>query len=107
MLALMLVRHWVDLPGWFFWGAMGVWLLKDIALFPFVRQAYDRDLSRELHSLVGVQGIVEERLAPSGYIRVHGEMWQAEIMSNGPPVEKGEVVKIRQIKGLKLSVERP
>jgi len=45
---------------------------------------------------------VEERLAPSGYIRVHGELWQAEMIREGPPIEKGEVVQIEGIRGLVL-----
>jgi membrane protein implicated in regulation of membrane protease activity len=106
MLILTLVRRWVDLPEWFFWGAFGVWLVKDMALFPFVWQAYDRDRSRELQSWVGTEGIAEERLAPRGYVRVHGELWQAEMIGDGPPIEKGVVVKIQKIEGLKLLVER-
>lgn len=105
-LILILVRHWVDLPEWFFWGVIAVWLAKDVILFPFVWRAYDRDRLRELQSLVGTEGIVEERLAPCGYVRVHGEFWQAEVMQKETVVEKGEIVKIQKIEGLKLLVER-
>jgi membrane protein implicated in regulation of membrane protease activity len=106
VLILILIRRWIDLPEWFCWGAIGVWLVKDIALFPFVWRAYDRDRLRELQSLVGTEGIVEERLAPLGYVRVHGELWQAEMIGDGSPVEEGEIVKIQKIGGLKLFVER-
>jgi len=106
-LILILVRRWVDLLEWFFWGAIAVWLAKDLVLFPFVWRAYDRDRLRELQSLVGIEGIVEERLAPFGYVRVHGEFWQAETIGDGSPIEKGEIVKIQKIEGLKLFVERP
>ena len=58
-----------------------------------------------MHSLVGTEGIVEERLAPSGYIRVHGELWQAEIIGEGRPIEKGAVVQIQGIRGLLLLVQ--
>jgi membrane protein implicated in regulation of membrane protease activity len=105
-LILILVRHWVDLPEWFFWGAIAAWLAKDVILFPFVWRAYDRDRLRELQSLVGTEGIVEERLAPYGYVRVHGEFWQAEMTGEGSPIERGEIVKIQKIEGLKLLVER-
>jgi membrane protein implicated in regulation of membrane protease activity len=103
---LMLVRQWVNLPLWFFWGAIAVWLAKDMILFPFVWRAYDRDRLRELQSLVGTEGIVEERLAPCGYVRVHGELWRAEMKRDKSPIEKGEIVKIQRIEGLKLLVER-
>jgi len=106
VLILILVRRWVNLPEWFFWGAIAVGLAKDVILFPFVWRAYDRDRLRELQSLVGTEGVVEERLAPSGYIRVHGELWQAEIVNADLSIEGGETVRIRGIKGLRLQVER-
>jgi membrane protein implicated in regulation of membrane protease activity len=105
-LILILVRRWVNLPEWFFWGAIAVWLAKDVILFPFVWRAYDRDRLRELQSLVGIEGIVEERLAPTGYIRIHGELWQAEVVRADVSIERGEPVRIRGIKGLRLQVER-
>jgi len=101
---LLLIQRWFGLPTWFFYGALVLWIVKEIVLFPFVWRAYDRDRLKELHSLVGMEGIVEERLAPSGYIRVHGELWQAEIIREGPPIEKGEVVRIQGIRGLVLLV---
>ena len=104
ILILILVRRWVNLHAWYLWGIIALWLAKDVILFPFVWRAYDRDRLRELQSLVGTEGIVEERLAPSGYIRVHGELWQAEMRGDGSPIEKGEIVKIQKIEGLKLLV---
>jgi membrane protein implicated in regulation of membrane protease activity len=104
ILILILIRQWVNLHAWVLWGVIVLWLAKDAILFPFVWRAYDRDRLRELQSLVGTEGIVEERLAPSGYIRVHGELWQAERRGDGSPVEKGEIVKIQKIEGLKLLV---
>jgi membrane protein implicated in regulation of membrane protease activity len=105
ILILILVRRWVDFPLWFFWGSVFIWIVKDAVLFPFVWRAYDWSRSRGMHSLVGTEGIVEERLAPSGYIRVHGELWQAEMIREGPPIEKGEVAQIQGNRGLVLLVQ--
>jgi len=105
ILILILVRRWVDFPSWFFWGSVFIWIVKDTVLFPFVWRAYDWSHSRDVHSLVGTEGIVEERLAPSGYIRVHGELWQANMIGEGPPIEKGEGVRIQGIRGLVLLVQ--
>jgi len=105
ILILIMVRRWVDFPLWFFWGSVLIWIVKDVVLFPFVWRAYDWSRSRDVHSLVGTEGIVEERLAPSGYIRVHGELWQAEMIREGPPIEKGEGVWIQGIRGLVLLVQ--
>lgn len=106
ILILILIRRWVNLSAWYLWGFIALWLAKDLVLFPFVWRAYDRDRLRELQSLVGIEGIAEERLAPTGYIRVHGELWQAEVVRADVLIERGEPVRIRGIKGLRLQVER-
>jgi membrane protein implicated in regulation of membrane protease activity len=55
--------------------------------------------------LIGTEGIAEERLDPSGYIRVHGELWRAEVIDKTIPVEKGETVLIERAYGLTLLVK--
>jgi len=105
ILILILAREWLNLQTWFFWGFIILWVAKDALLFPFVWRAYDREGPKDVHSLVGTEGIVEERLDPSGYIRVHGELWQAEVMGEAPPIEKGEAVWVRGIRGLTLLVQ--
>ena len=105
ILVLILVWRWIDFTPWFFWGSILIWIVKDVVLFPFVWRAYDLSGSSDGHLLVGTEGIVEEPLTPSGYIRVHGELWQAEITGEGLPIEKGEVVQIRGIRGLMLLVQ--
>ncbi|MDI7259785.1 MAG: NfeD family protein [Thermodesulfobacteriota bacterium] len=81
-----------------------IWIVKDVVLFPFVWRAYERNHSKDLRFLVGNEGLVEERFAPSGYIRVHGELWRAETMEDSPSIEKGEAVSVRGIRGLVLLV---
>jgi membrane-bound serine protease (ClpP class) len=56
--------------------------------------------------MIGARGIAQERLAPSGYVLVGRELWRAEMMEPGSAVEKGEAVRVREIKGLTLMVER-
>lgn len=102
---LFLVKRWVDLPQWFVWGIILFWVAKDVILFPLTWRAYDQDRSRGAYSMVGARGIAEERLAPSGYIRVHGELWQAEVMGDSPPIERGESIRIQGIRGLTLLVQ--
>jgi membrane protein implicated in regulation of membrane protease activity len=102
VLILIVVQQWVDLPAWFGWGLVALWVAKDAILFPFVWRAYD---SEDTNSMVGTRGIAEERLAPSGYVRVRGELWQAEVMGDGPPLDRGEAVRVRGICGLTLLIE--
>ena len=100
-LILILVQRWTDLPLRFICGLLILWVIKDVVLFFFVWRAYQR----VANPLIGMKGVAEERLAPSGYIRVHGELWQAEMIREGPPIEKGEFVRIKGIRGLVLLVQ--
>lgn len=104
-LVLTLVRQWVDIPAWFVWGLVALWVVKDLILFPFVWRAYDTDHAGAANSMVGTRGIAKDRLAPSGYIRVRGELWQAEVMGGTPPIDRGQRVRVREISGLKLLVQ--
>ncbi len=102
---LWVIRRYVDLPQWFFCGLMLLWVVKDAILFPFVWRAYDRSQERSLHNMIGKKGVAAERLDPSGYIRIQGELWKAELMEGAPPVEKGEPVLVQGIRGLVLLVQ--
>lgn len=53
---------------------------------------------------IGETGTALSELAPSGLVHVHGERWSAESISGH--IEKGEKVKVTDIKGLKIFVER-
>jgi membrane protein implicated in regulation of membrane protease activity len=105
VLTLLLGRPWVDLPSWFFWGFIICWVLKDVILFPFVWRAYDGDRSGRGDSMDGLRGTAVEPLAPSGYVRVRGELWRAEMTGGRVQVEAGEAVLVRGTRGLTLLVE--
>jgi len=106
ILMLALVQRWVSLPAWFTWGLIAFWVAKDVILFPFTWRAYDRSHKGAANSMIGLRGITENRLAPSGYVRVYGELWQSEVVENRPPIEKGESVRIHGNRGLTLIVQR-
>jgi membrane-bound ClpP family serine protease len=57
--------------------------------------------------MIGLRGITEDRLAPSGYVRVHGELWQAEVVQNSPPIEKGESVRVHGCRATIKKVVEP
>lgn len=54
-------------------------------------------------ALVGETGIAQQPLLPAGQILVHGELWQAE---SNVPVNPGDPVRVRAVRGLTLLVER-
>jgi membrane protein implicated in regulation of membrane protease activity len=101
--ALILARRWIDIPGWLFWGLIVLWVGKDVVLFPFVRKAYE--VHEEENPMVGTRGVAVERLAPSGFIRIGGELWKAEVANGHRAIETGEAVQVRDARGLTLIVE--
>jgi membrane protein implicated in regulation of membrane protease activity len=106
LLMLALVQRWVSLPAWFIWGLIAFWIAKDVILFTFTWRAYDRSHKGYANWMIGLRGIAENRLAPSGYVHVHGELWQAELVEKSMPIEKGESVRIYGNRGLTLLVHR-
>jgi membrane protein implicated in regulation of membrane protease activity len=105
LMALVLVQRWIEIEDWIFWGSIMVWIAKDVVLFFFTWRAYDTTLARPDRSMVGARGMAQNRLAPSGFIHVRGELWKAEVWGEGRPIEIGERVEVRDIKGLTLIVQ--
>jgi membrane-bound ClpP family serine protease len=104
ILILWVIQWWVGLPSWLCGVIVGLWITKDVLMFPFAWRAYETS-SGDAVSLIGSKGIVEEELNPSGYVRVHGELWKAEAIENKGPIEKGETVLVRGANGLTLFVQ--
>ena len=105
ILILIIIQNWIELSDWLFWSIIGFWIVLDVVLFPFTWRAYDRERSGQSRSMIGEGGIAKERLAPSGYVQVRGELWRAEIIDDGRPIEKGQSVQIVKMDGLTLFVE--
>jgi membrane protein implicated in regulation of membrane protease activity len=103
VLLLVWLRSRFHIPGWVFWGAIGLWAAKDAALFPLVWRAYESKRSEE-GRMVGEEGFAAESLAPSGYINVRGELWKAVLTGDSAPVQKGAKVKVCGQEGLTLIV---
>lgn len=82
------------------------WVIKDFALYPALRVGYLPSAPDGSASLVGAVGTARERLAPSGYVRVGSELWQAELGRDQAPVEAGGRVRVLSVHGLTLRVER-
>jgi membrane-bound serine protease (ClpP class) len=53
-------------------------------------------------ALIGATGIAISDLAPSGQVRVRGEVWTAG--AQGGPITQGDTVEIVGIEGLRLKV---
>ena len=102
---LLLIRGWIGMPGWLFWGIVVLWVVKDVAMFPLVRKTYDPGAPHPAGNLLGARGVARERLAPKGYIEVRGELWLAQLPPGEAPVEPGQPVRVRDRRGLVLLVQ--
>jgi len=105
IILLIFLRWLTNLPIWSIWTLTIIWVLKDIIIFPFVWKAYDTHSPKLANKLIGGEGIAKERLAPSGYVQVNGELWKAVTKEGLPPIAKNETVKICGVSGMMLIVE--
>ena len=106
ILVLVILQQWMEIPIYVVWGIPLVWVLKDIILFPLTWRSYESYSRQDPHPMVGRLGIAQQSLKPSGYVRVNGELWLAEIVGEKEPVEKGEKIRVCEVNGLKLGVVR-
>ena len=106
IVVLIFLQQWMDVPGYIVWGIPLLWILKDIILFPLTWRSYESYSPHDSHPMVGRVGIAQEPLEPSGYVRINGELWLAEIFGEEESIEKGEKIRVREVNGLKLSVVR-
>ena len=70
----------------------------------FGMRAQKRKVVTGIEGLVGEIGEAASTLSPAGTVLLQGEIWNAE--SVGGAIDKGEKVRIKEVKNLKLFVER-
>jgi len=70
-----------------------------------VVKAHRRKPQTGIEELLGEVGVVVEDLTPEGTVRVHGELWKA-VSGDGSVIRSGERVRIREVRGLTLVVEK-
>lgn len=104
-LILFCLNSWFALP-WWSWSILFLSVAKDAVLYPIVWRAYDPDPTNVAYRLKGVSCIAKDRLAPSGYVVIHGELWLAETAPATPDVEKGERATVIEVHGLTLVVKK-
>ena len=107
-LVLLGLWNWMEVPGWAAVAAMVVWVGKDVAMYPLVRDTFRLGESEwvGVRRLIGAHGIATEDLSPSGWVRVTGELWRAEARRGTDAVRRGAVVRVREVRGMTLLVER-
>jgi membrane-bound ClpP family serine protease len=100
-----LVRTW-DL-GWPVAALVfALWVLKDLALFPVLRIAYEPGGgSGGAENLLGALASVSVALDPEGWVRIGAERWRARVAREHAPVAVGAAVRVVAVEGLLLRVE--
>ena len=78
------------------------WFVKDMVLYPFLRNAYAQHDSLPIERLIGLRGHAIETLSPSGYIRIGSELWRAEATLE--KIEKDALVEVIGTKGMVLRI---
>jgi membrane protein implicated in regulation of membrane protease activity len=105
-LVMWLLQQWGKISLWLALLFIGIWLLKDIVMYPFVKNAFKPQQQKNNRSLIGLKGVAEDDLAPLGYIRVGDELWKARAAKNGMQISKGDVVIVEREEGLTLLVRK-
>jgi membrane protein implicated in regulation of membrane protease activity len=106
VLIVLLLRGLFPIPLWMVVGIVAVWVAKDALLYLWLWRSYDPGFP-SAHSMIGARGVAAERIDPTGYARVRGELWRVELVSGTPPIEKGEQVLVQTTRDLTLLVGRP
>lgn len=81
-----------------------LWVIKDLAMYPRLRSAYEVDERTVVERLIGEQGATVDDLAPGGYVRVRGELWRAELYHGETSIGPGRTVIVAAVRGTVLLV---
>lgn len=98
-------HHAMAVPIWLASSILVLWVIKDYALYPFLRSAYELDQRLPIEHLIGQIGLATAQLTPDGYIKVRGELWLARIENDGEVVNRGDPVKVSGVDGSALVVQ--
>jgi membrane protein implicated in regulation of membrane protease activity len=102
-LVLAALHAWGGLPLRVAAGLFLLWIAKDLVPWIWMRPSYERPSVTGPEALVGSRGTAAGALEGTGYVRVNGELWRAELLDSGaaPP---GAPVVVQEVRGLTLRV---
>jgi membrane-bound ClpP family serine protease len=96
--------RWFGLTTWLAVAVVIGWIVKDLLMYRSMRHYYEAQPSQR--RIVGEEGVALCTLDPSGFVRVRGEIWQAHIAPGEGPLDEGVRVRVSDVAGLVLRVER-
>ena len=95
---------WWELPVGAAAGLFLLWVIKDFAMYPFVKAGYQAGGKTALEELVGRQGVVRQELAPEGIVQVGNELWMARTLDAEIVIGVGRRVHVEAIDGMTVVV---
>lgn len=93
-LILWAMEVWTKIPTWALASAMVAFIVKDLAIYPWVRPAYEKTVDDPAEHLVGQRGVTVEPIDPQGWVRVRAELWRAESAASSPDIPAGATVRV-------------
>jgi membrane protein implicated in regulation of membrane protease activity len=100
-----LAQRWLGLSTALAVTFVGIWVAKDLLLYPWLKDALGGEAPSQADKLVGRTGVVVEPLAPLGIVRLGAELWRAEASPRERPIGDGRQVRVTKVRGLTLVVE--
>ena len=98
-----LAVRWLEVPWWIPSAIVVVWIVKDLMSFPARRRYYEPQPAET--RLVGQVAEALSSIDPDGFVRIHGEIWQAHLAPNARAAARGHSVRVCRTEGLHLFVE--
>jgi len=92
-------------PVWASEAFFVFWVVKDFAIYPWVRRGYETNVKTGTDELVGAKGVAQEPLNPEGYVKIKGELWKARAEPPDRIITPQTAVKVRSAAGMTLIVE--
>ena len=100
------IHRALGVPVWVAAGVLVVWVIKDYALYPFLRSAYELDHRLPIERMIGEKGQATQGLSPTGYIRVRGELWRARTEHGHQSIGGAQTIVVTGIDGTTLVVRQ-
>lgn len=102
---LALLVHTEQISSAIAYGLFALWIVGEILMFPVMRVAYETgETHTGVEAMIGSVGATEDDLDPEGHVRVGAERWHA--VSEGGLIAVGSAVRVREVRGLTIVVER-
>lgn len=107
---LLLLVEWTQLTPGLAWGLFGLWVVKDLALFPVTKIAYETPhMPHGPEALLGAEAIAQDDIEPeaTGWVLVRGELWRACRRESEETISKGERLLVVETRERVLVVSEP